>query len=302
MNTSFARLLVSLAALFALSGAYASSAENLCLRPRYRAGDSYSLSLTVTTKTEASSRGSTAEHVDEDVRLVYRASVLVLEVDANEFPVREQHQRASLTFERTGESGSLFQEGTSFEVRRSDGIRLILGDERFESRLEKTVAGMLEKQFEYTLEPAFLDPGRSVEIGESWTPDASLARRFLLSRGLRVTEFGEGATVTLQRRTRDDGTSELLVDYSVPISRFTLPQMPPQAEASSSEALLTGQVVLPSIPRQAPTAAVSNLTLSLNGLSRGPSQSVPWTLRRSVVVEKGRSDGKDVADIHRSDP
>jgi hypothetical protein len=270
-------------------------AEEIKLRPRYRAGDTYRLSLSVSTNTEASSKGAAGEFFEENVRLHYKASVLVLEVDGDGRPLRERHGRVSLTFERPGESGSLFNEGVAFEVERRSGLSILLGGEPLEAKLEKTVSRVLEKQFEYTLEPALLEPGRPVALGESWIPDESLTRRFLVSRGIRVMEFGDAPMATLQRRQREDGETELVIDYRVPIARLELTRMPPHTEASRSEALLEGHVRLASEPGDAATSSVSNLTLSLNGVTRSPAQSVPWSVRSTVIVEKSTTETESFA-------
>lgn len=285
-------------ALFALaiSCAPASArAEELSLRSRLRPGDSYRLSLSVLTQTEASARGPGAESFDETVRLQYRAGVTVLEVDAEERPVREQHRGVSLTFERPGDSGPLFQEPVSFEVRRKERLEIFAGNERLDARLEKPMADVLEKQFEYTLEPALVDPGRAVEVGESWAPSEDLARRFLLSRGVRVLAFGDGAVATLRRAPGNDGTTGLVVDYSIPIARLELLRMPDHAEAARSEGVLDGQIRLASEPGTPPVSTKSSLTLDLSGLSRTAAQSMPWSLRSSVTVERTTSPAGDLA-------
>lgn len=286
-------LLLLLVASLAVS--FSAAAEEVALRLRSKPGDTYRLSLSVLTNTEAFSKGAGGETFEETVRLQYKASVRVLEVDAEGRPVREQHDRASLTFERPGDSGSLFQEGVTIEVVRRDGVEIFLANRRIDRKLETILAEVLEKQFEYTLEPALLEPGRPVEVGESWKPNESLARRFLLSRGVRVIDFGEDPVATLQREPQEDGGAALVIDYSIPIARFELTRMPPNTEASKTEARLEGRVLLAKDPGQAPISARSNLTLSLKGMSRTAAQSLPWSVRSSVTVEKSSSESHDLA-------
>lgn len=284
-------------ALLATLLAFPAVAEEVALQARMTPGAAYRLSLAVVTDTEAFSKGGSGETYEEKVRLQYRADVTVLDVDAQGRPTRERHDHASLTFERPGESGSLFKENVSLGVERRNDIEVSLAGKRVAPELEKVLSDVLEKQFEFTLEPALLDPGRSVEVGESWAPDESLARRFLQSRGVRVAAFGEDAVVKLVRETREDGQSALVVDYRIPISRFALTRMPAHTEASRSEALLAGRIELAREPGRPPVSARSNLTLSLNGTSRTPAQSMPWGVRSSVTVEKSHAPKDDLASI-----
>jgi hypothetical protein len=283
---STAIALGALLAVAALCAASASAAEDVVLRPRFRAGDTYALSLRVSTRTDGVSSGESGESVAEDVRLAYAASVMVLEVDGDGRAVRERHEDVRLTFERPGDSGSLFKPGVAYEVRRKDGIEVSLGGRRAEPRVEKTVAEILEKQFEHTLEPALLEPGRPVEVGESWEPDPSLTKRFLLSRGIRVIALGDGATATLLREQGEHGASELVVEYAIPIARFALRTMPERAEATRSSARLEGRVRLGDAPGRPAAATFSSLTIELGGVLSGAAQPVPWSLRSTETVEK----------------
>ncbi|CAG1007391.1 hypothetical protein MYXO_03581 [Myxococcaceae bacterium] len=285
----WARILVSML----LAADAASAAETLGLRPRLETGDAYALSLSVLTETEAFSKGVAGERYEETVRIVYAAAVTVLEVDDSGRPLRERHDRASLTFERPGESGSLFKESVTLEVERKEGLEVRLGGRRVEARIERLVSDVLEKQFEHTLEPAFLDPGRSVEVGESWLPDEHLAKRFLASRGIRVVDFAEGASARLVRDAENEGA--LVIDYEIPISRFELAKMPSNAMASNSEATLEGRVRLAAEPREGPVLTKTHLAFRLNGISRTTAQSLPWHLRSSVTVERSSQRSQDVA-------
>jgi len=290
-----------LVCILTLLTARPAAGEEIVLRPRYRPGDTYRLSLTVITETEATSTDQAGKSVSESVRLHYQASVLVLEVDDAGRPIRERHQSPSLTFERPGESGSLFKEGVAYEVHRKDAITLVAGERRLDAKLERIVGEVLEKQFEHTLEPALVEPGHPVEAGESWPLDESLTRRFLLSRGMRVLELGDPATATLQHASGAGGSSEWVIDYRIPITRFELTRMPPQAEAARSEARLEGQIRLPSgapgaaDARRAPASTVSRLTLRMSGLSGGVAQRQPWSLRSTISVEGSSMGARDVS-------
>ena len=279
----------------ALAGAAA--ADDVVLRPRLEPGDRYRLSLRVLTDTSAFSKGVGGETYEELVRLHYQADVTVLEVDAEGSPSRERHDRASLTFQRPGDSGSLFKEGVSLEVARRSDVEISVAGRRLDRKLEDTLADVLEKQFEFTLEPAFLAPGRPVKPGDSWTPNEDLVRRYLLGRGVRVIAFGEGAVATLVQEPREDGRSADFVDYQIPIERFVLTRMPEGAQASKTEARLEGRIQLAPEPDQAPLSARSNLTLQLNGTSRTTAQSQPWGVRTSITIEKSSSGREDLATL-----
>lgn len=300
MNTNFKallRLMVTGIVLLA-SGTAHGAGEEIVLAPRAQAGDAHRLALTMTTRTEAFSRGASGESFEEDVRLRYEATVVVLEAGADGRPVRERHERASLTFERPSESGSLFIEPVTYEVRRGERIEIFVGGRRIDAALEQTLARVLENQFEHTLAPAFLDPGRPVAVGESWRLDEALVRRFLASRGVKVVAFGEGASAKLTRSTDEGGGTVLAIDYDVPIDRLVLTKMPPNAAASRSEARLRGRIALANTARRPPASARSELEFRLSGLSRSVAQSLPWSLRRSETVEIATSAAQSVAAYH----
>lgn len=284
-----------LAVLGALWAPRPAAAEALVLRPRLAVGSSYPLRLRVATNTEATAGGPGGSAHAEDVRLEYHASVTVLEVDGDGRPVRERHERVRLTFERPGESGSLFKEGAAFEVLRQDGIEIRLGRERFEPRVEKIVTNLLEKQFEHTLEPALLQPDEEVEVGDTWEPDSSLVRRFLMSRGVRVLEMGKDPSAALRRASADEGGDGLVIEYRIPIERLELREMPRNVEIARSDAVLEGWVRLPTEPGAAPPAARSRLSLSLSGVSSVSPQAHPWALRTSETVERTGAGADDVA-------
>jgi hypothetical protein len=280
------RVALALAWILVAGGA---AGEEILLLPRRQPGDVHRLSLAVTTRTEA---GNAAGHeVDEDVRLTYDALVVVLAVDEMGRPVRERHEGVRLAFERPGESGSLLKPGTTWVVHRASDLRILVDGVRIEQRLERTVAEVLERQLEFTLEPATLDPRGPVDVGAPWRPDASLASRLLLGRGVRVLEFGEGATARLERGTADAGRDSRAVSYSIPVSRFELTREPPYAEVRKSEARLEGRVRFDAGPGTPPTAWTSTLTLDMKGVSSPPGAEVPapWSLQSRVSVEQSVS-------------
>lgn len=286
---------LAFAALGALLAPLPAPADPLVLRPALAVGSTYPLRISVATNTEATAAGPGGSAHAEDVRLEYEATVTVLEVDAESRPVRELHKRVRLTFERPGESGSLFKEGAAFEVLRREGIEIRLGRDRLEPRAEKIVASLLEKQFEHTLEPALLQPEREVEVGDTWKPDASLVRRFLMSRGVRVLEMGKDPSATLRRASADEGGDGLVIEYRVPIERLELREMPRNVEIARSDAVLEGWVRLSPEPGAAPRAARSRLSLSLSGVSSVSPQAHPWALRTSETVERKGAGAGDVA-------
>jgi hypothetical protein len=271
------------------------SAEELALRPRHRPGDTYEMSLSVTTHTEAMSKGAEGKSAEENVQLDYQAFVVVLEVDREGRAVRERHEDVRFTFERPGESGSLFREPIAYEVRRRDQLAIFADGRRIDPGIEKVVAEILEAQFEHTLEPVLLDPRRAVEVGESWDLDPSLTLRFLRQRGVRVVELDGIGTATLERQPGESDPEELQVAYRIPIRRFELERMPANARTSESDARFEGWIRLgPDEPR-APVSCGSSMTLRMHGVSTAPgvAESVAWSVRSSVVVRRS---------AHRSEP
>jgi hypothetical protein len=274
-----------LAFLAALAFALPARAEQIVLAPRYQPGDTYQLSLAATTDTESMSRGATPRAASEDVALRYEAIVLVLEVDGEGRATRERHLRVALTATRPdhGER-SLFRPGASFELRRErDGEpRLFVADRRLDRELEKVVAGVLASRLEDTRLAALLDPGRPVEVGETWTLDPALARRILRERGLRVVEFGAPATARLER----DADGALVLRYAVPVSWLELRRMPPNTRAARSEGRLAGEVRLAADPRG--DAHSSSLAVAMNGavVKTGVAPAFPWRLASTQRTEQ----------------
>ena len=262
-------------------------AEEIVLKPRFEPGDSYQLSLRATTSTETSLSSGAEKAFHENVQLEYKTTVEVLEVDAAGQSVRERHHDVELTFMRPEESGSLFRKAI-YQVRRSNGeIRIFVRGERVEPRVEKLIAGILGSQFEYTLGPALFDPGRPVEVGESWELDPSLTRRFLREQGLRGVELAEPATATLKLEG-DGRTRERVIHFSIPIDRFELSELPENARTAGSRARYAGEIRLSRDPAGSPVTFSSNLDMSLQGVVPAPrvASSVPWSFQRSQISDQ----------------
>jgi hypothetical protein len=256
------------------------SAEQVVLRPRHRAGDSYALSLGAATRTDAFSRSRTRPVFSEDVDLRYRATVVVLETDGKGRPTRERHLGVALAALRPDGSDPLFADGTTYEVRRDDDgdVRVFVAGRRIERRIERVVARLLEDQFEFTSGPDLLDPGRPVSVGESWRLESSQVRRFLRERGVRVVELGAPATATLVRRFEGDD-SGLVVHYEIPLAWFELDRMPANARTARSEGRLAGDVRLASPASGQPVVHTSSLELRMNGIVGAvATYASPWSL------------------------
>lgn len=278
---SFDRLLV-LVGLASLVIPATALAETLSLTPRFEVGDAYALTLDSVEETEAHGRGPGDRKVSEHVKLRYTAKVTVLETDASGLPVRERHDGVQMTFERPTQSGSLFQDGVSFDVVRTpEGeIQIHVGDRRATRRSERVLTQMLERQFEHSREATLIDPGRPVDVGETWELDPRQARLFLREHGIDAIELGEPPTATLTRSDPD----ELVVEYAIPIARLELEKMPDQARTSRSDGLFRGEIRLTDAAGSPGLEHASELEFNLSGMtpSRRPSESHPWHLARSA--------------------
>ncbi len=278
---------VAILALLLASGA---SAEVIVLKPHYQPGDSYLLSLHTTAQTAVRSRGAGRKPFDEDVQLDYDARVVVLDVDANGKPVRERHEEVRLAFVRPGESGSLFQEHAAFEVRRAgDGeMRIFANEKRIERAVEKIVVDLLASQFEYSLGPALFDPRRAVAIGESWELDASVARKFLRERGVRVVDFDGPATATLEQQVVDGGEPSLVIRYRIAVDRWQPDALHPNGLTSASEGSVEGELRLAAGPHGQPLRHASKLVMRVNGVVTASrvADPVTWSLETSRSTEQ----------------
>jgi hypothetical protein len=279
------KIAASLAALLACVVAADAGSQDLVLEPRFRAGDAYALSLDNHSRTEAASRGGTRRAFEEDVALSYRANVEVLEVDARGRPVRERHDDVQLTFQRPDGSGSLFRNGTSYEVRHADGgaLRVFVGGRRADGEVEAVVVGLLATRFENGPGAALLDPGRPVGVGDSWALDRSLARRLLARQGLRVLDLGEAPRATLLRRPTGDGGSEVVLRYRIPVAWSEPDAMPPNTRTAESHARYEGEIVLSDEPHGRPLRHRASLVADMSGVVDVPGRGAPspWSLQSS---------------------
>jgi hypothetical protein len=275
---------LAFAAALVLLTAGVGSTEEIALVPLYRPGDSYLLNLGATTETDASSGGSVNKRFHKQVQVDYEATVVILEVDGKGRPVRERHEDVSMLVQSPRGSGPVFEEGTSFEVHRGDGeITVFFGNRRADPKREKAIVQVLETQFEHTLEPSLLDPGRPVAVGETWELDRSLVRKLLWQRGVPVVQLGEPATATLLRRMGDGDKSALEIDYRIPIAWLNVRRMLPDAVAGESEGLLEGTIRLASLPDRTPVSRKSSLAVTVNGVTTTFGQvnarPYPWSVR-----------------------
>lgn len=259
--------------------------ERIALEPRHEEGDAYQLSLEVTTRYDVFSWGNDKAEA-EDVVLGYGATVVVLAVDEHGRPVRERHERVQMTYRRPdGETGSLFRQGAAYEVVRDDRgrIRIFFDDGRIDRRAERVVEKLLASRFEYSLEPALLDPGRPVAVGDSWLLDPDLVRRVLRDRGVRAIEFEAPPTATLVRSEAGDG---LAIHYQIPVAWLELTAMPVNVKAAETGGRLEGRVELGPGPERRPVGYASDLGFQMNGVIHKPSvaRTRDWQLTSSKVT------------------
>jgi hypothetical protein len=290
MRTWFPSLL-SLGVSLALAVAVPASAEEIALVPKHRPGDSYLLTLGASTITDASSGGSVNKRYHERMEVDYEATVVILEVDAEGHPIRERHDDVKLAVQSTQGSGPVFEGDSSFEVHRDDGeITVLFQGHRADPKTEKAIVRVLETQFEHTLEPSLLDPGRPVAVGETWELDRSLAHELLWRRGVQVVKFGEPATATLAHRAGADGRAGLEIDYRIPISWLHADGLLPNAMAGNTEGFFGGTIRLASSAQSVPITRTSRLTLDVDGAvgtSGQPSlRPYPWSVRSSKIAEQ----------------
>lgn len=283
------RASASLSLLLAASIATAATgAEEIQLRSRHRVGDSYALSLR--TSTQSALRAQSRKLQAEDVQLTYTATVEVLETDAAGRPVRERHAGAQLRYERPDGAGALFHQDAVFDVRRSaDGdVQLFAKDGRVDRKIEKLVGDVLATQFEYTLAPALLEPGRPVEIGETWELDPKIARRLLRAHDVRIVDFAGPATATLARGDGDDDANARVIRYRIAIARWEPGALPDNARTAESDAQVEGEIRLSADPDAAPLEHRSKLVSSLHGVvtASGVAAPVPWSLENASASEQ----------------
>lgn len=275
----------SLGCLVQLS-ASPSSAEGINLRPRYTAGDKYVLALATTSQTNILARGEVARTIDEVVELRYSARVEVVETAADGSPLRERHETVELMIVQGEQTRSLFKnvkKGADFDVlRTADGAIQIFHDgQRVDSKLEKIVSHLLARQLEHGV-GALVDPGREVEVGETWAIDADRVQDFLRVRGLQDAELDGPATATLEERPGD----RLVVRYSIPIAGFAMGELPSNARNARSRANLEGEVQLGAAGVHRPIGHSSALTVRIKASTSEPgkTRAAVWSVRRSESI------------------
>jgi hypothetical protein len=268
------------------------AAEEISLRPPYRVGDRYALSLSLETATRVDARGGARDSFRENVELHYTAQVEVIETDSAGLPLRERHEGVELTSERAGETSSLFTKGAAFELaRRGDGsVEIRFKGERVAPTIEKIVGDLLAHQSEYAL-AALLDPGRTLSIGERWELDPERVNEFLRARGIREVAFDESAEAVLS----DAGRDGLLVRYRIPIRNFEVPELPARSSSDHSKGSLEGEVQLDAAGLHRVRAHTSKLKLGIEGALRtaGTPRAGRWELRRSQSVDQRTETLKD---------
>jgi len=271
-------------------------AEALSLAPRLEPGDVYTLSLRTAIQTEATSETGGGDALEEDVEIVYRARVEVLEVGDDGTPLRELHRDVELTFERPEDGGPYFGDATAYEVRRGDaGLQLFAGGRRVAPAVERVVARALVDQFEHGVAPALFAPGKAVEPGDTWPLEPALARRFLEGRGIRVLKLGEGATASLAEAEGEPGVH--VVRYAIPISWFELVEMPPNSKARASDGRLEGEIRVPEHGSPLPLRHSSRLRIRLKGAASlsglpGRGRTSRWEIETVRTTEqRSASDG-----------
>jgi hypothetical protein len=271
----FPPLLAGLIGLAALPGA----AVDLELSHHFQPGQSYQLSIRNETQTDSSSRGADRPTFRESVAVDYEATVVVLAVDADGCPVREQHRDVSMTFTRPDETGSLFSKPSTFQVERVDGndVRITTGGDRVSRDIERVLREPLRRNHDRCARAAWLEPGRPVEVGESWPLDVGFARQLLRDRGLSGVALADHPTATLELQ---DGWPT--VRYSIPVSRVRVRGLPQTTRVAGSRAMLEGTLVVPNATRVPSAELSSNLELDLHGAAHtlGLGRSFGWKLHR----------------------
>lgn len=280
------RLAVLAAILLCLATPRTVAAELLDLAPRRAAGDVYALSIDTTRESLLEAKSRNGKGADS-VALHYEANVVVLEADAAGRPLRERHVDVVLRATRGDETTSLFREPVAFDVARDrDGeIAIHASDGRIERKLEKRITALLASQFESSLAPALLAPGREVELGETWQLDPGAARRFLRSQGVRAIELDGHATATLAMR--EDGQA-LVLRYVIPVGWWKPAELPKNASTGRSEARFEGQVELVADPTLRPSRHVSKLTTEVSGVvtATGYAAAAPWKLATATASDQ----------------
>lgn len=279
---------VIVASFVCLGFVTAAPAQEIRLQLRQQPGDVYHLDLSTRTETEARSQGPQRRTFEEAVTLAYRARVEVLRVDPDGRAVSERHDRVELTFDRPDGSGSLFPVGTSYEVRRDDHGRLQLwrGEVRLAGDVERVVGDLLGSQLERTELSTWIDPGRSVAVGERWELSEAAARGLFRAQGLRLMKLERPATATLHRTSPDGRAVE--VRYRVDAAWCEPWEMPANASSGRTGAVLEGQVALSEASHGRPIGHQATLESEMRGVvdSGGAARPFAWRVERSASTEQ----------------
>jgi hypothetical protein len=278
--------------LIAFALAPAAAAEEVVLRTPRDPGDTYRLSLEMTSESEARARTARGRSVERTLRLAYEATVVVLEVDLDGHPLREHHRDVVLRTDDGERSGSVFGPGTAFEVRREpDGVRLFVRGHPVRSDVQDVVARVLEGRLEGSREAALLEPGRRVEPGERWALDAERARGLLAARGVKVLDFD--GTPEARLEAAPGAPEERVLRYAIPVAWFEpTERLAAHLRPGSSEARFEGEIRLaPQAGRRhrVPVSRAVRLTSRLHGGvadAPGLARSVPWRMERSTRISQ----------------
>lgn len=277
----------------------AGGGETLSLAPRLEAGDVYTLSLRTAIQTEATTETGRGEALEEDVEIVYRARVEVLEVGEDGAPLRERHRDVELTLERPEGGSPYFGDETAYEVRRGEeGLQVFAGGRRVDPEVERVVARALADQFEHGAAPALFAPKGDVEPGDTWPLEPALTRRFLEARGIRAQKLGEGATATLA--VPEGSAGERVVRYAIPVSWFELAEMPPNSTAQASDGRVEGEIRVPAGASALPLRHSSRLRIRIKGVTSlsglpGRGETSSWQLETVRTTEQRSAAGEGAA-------
>lgn len=259
------------------------AAEAVSLRKGYSPGDEYQVSLATTSRTDVQTRGDFPRTTADEARFTYEARVAVLAIAPDGSPARERHTDVKLSVDRDGHALSLFKPGTSLDVVRDAGgeIQIFHGERRIDASTEAIVRRLLSCQLEHSV-ASLIDPGRAIEVGESWRLDEGRIQSFLRDQGVDDAVVGKRATATLA--TNRDG--RLVVRYHIPLHRLALNQLPATARGARVKASLDGEVLLGVDGNHRPIGHSSALAVRIAATNRaqGATRAVDWRIRHSESI------------------
>lgn len=263
--------------------AFGASAEGIRIRPGYAAGDEYAVSLATTTRTDFRARGDVARSLDEELEFRYSAHVVVVEIAADGSPVRERHEGVELTVVEKDGPRSLLKKGAALDVvRTADGaVQIFHGGKPVDPQLAKIVGQLLARQLEHGV-AALVDPGRAVEVGETWQIEGERVQAFMRSRGIQEAKLDGPATATLEALPG----GRLAVRYRIQMDGFALGELPSNTHNARSKAKLEGEVQLESVGVHRPIGHTSDLALRIKATMKKPgnTRTASWSVRRSESV------------------